>query len=182
LWLSASADPHQTARLTRDAVGIREREPAFVVGARGDTENAAGKSLRHGVFEMFPLPEDTLTPDADEWEGDTPLDVADPAELDGDGGVAVVVAAKAPLEAKVVERRMLDDELAGLGAVLGCGGPGDVDEKQRNGEDPEESQRHREPPTGRGSLGAAAFGHGTLYVEAARSPPMGALLVGCASC
>ncbi|MEO7276066.1 MAG: hypothetical protein ABIX28_14860 [Vicinamibacterales bacterium] len=125
---------------------------------------------------MFPFTEDTLAADADEWEGDTPLDVTDPAELDGDGGVAVVVAANAPLEAKVVEGRMLDDELAGLGAVLGCGGPGETAEQQGDGENPEESQSHREPARGDAAQARLSLAMRLYTSKPHRAgPPIGAL-------
>ena len=143
LWLATRADPHETAGLTRRAVGIREPEPAFVLGVRRQAEDAAGKSRRHDVFEMFPLPEHALAADAHERQRDPPIGLADGAELDGDCRVAIVVALDAPLEAEVVEGRMLDDELAGLGAVLSCCRRGRTGDQHGNGDETEaESMRH----------------------------------------
>ena len=74
---------------------------------------------------MLAFAEDSLPSDANQRKSRTPLCIADAAELDRDGGVAVVVAGDGPLEAEIVQRRMLDGETAGAGAVGGVGGGGE---------------------------------------------------------
>ena len=109
-------------RLASDAVGVAELEPALVLLARLEVENAAGKAVGDGVFEVFTFAEDALAADADQRQGFAPAGIAHLTKVDGDRGVAVGVTGDGPFEAEVVERWMLDGEAAGLGSVLGLAG------------------------------------------------------------
>ena len=80
---------------------------------------------------MLACPENTLTADAHERQRRTPLPFSGPAKLNRDGGVAVGVARDGPLEAEVVQRRVLNGEAAGADAVLTIGGDSEQ-QKQRN--------------------------------------------------
>ena len=74
---------------------------------------------------MFALSEHPLAADPHERQRLAPAGVANGPELDVDGRVAILVAANRPLEPKVQQRRVFDDEFPGLGAVLrGRGGRG----------------------------------------------------------
>ena len=91
--------------------------------------------------------------------------VANLPELDGDRRVAIVVALDAPFESEVVERRMLDDEVAGVGPILGGGRRRRAGKDHENGEGPEKRLGHREPPRRRSLEAAAPGAIATLYVE-----------------
>ncbi len=89
-----------------------------------EAEDAAGEAVGDGVVEMFAGTEDAFAADADQRKRLAPSGVADLAELDGDGGVAVGVAGDGPLEAEVLEGGVLDVEGAGLRGGLGLEGCG----------------------------------------------------------
>ena len=125
LRLGSGSHPHELTRLAGRAVGVLQLEPALVLGPGPQVQDAAGEAVGDDVVEVFALSEHALTANAHERQRLAPGGVADGPELDVDGRVAILVAANRPLEPKVQQRGVFDDEFSGLGAVLrGRGGRG----------------------------------------------------------
>ena len=129
--LGSGGDADGLGRWAAGAVGIGQLEAALVFRAGLQIEDASREAVRDGVFEVLAFAEDSLPSDAHQRKSRTPFGIADAAELDRDGGVAVVVAGDGPLEAEIVQSRMLDDESARTGAVVGVGGGGEEEKAGR---------------------------------------------------
>ena len=105
--------------LAARAIGIAERELAFIAGGGLEIQDAPREAVGNGVRHALALAVNMFAADAEEGEGGTPGGGADFAEADFDGGVAVSVAIDLPLETEVVEGGVFDDEAAGADGVLG---------------------------------------------------------------
>ena len=119
LRLGPGRDADGLDGLAGRTVRIAQLEAAFVLRALLEVQDAAGKAVRNGVVEVFPLAEDTLAADPDQRKRFAPGRVASLPEGDRHGGVAVLVASDGPLESEIVERRVLHGESARLSGVLG---------------------------------------------------------------
>ena len=124
LRFGTGRDPHGADRLPAGPVRVSQLEAALVFRASLEVEDAARKTIGDGVVEMLTCTEDALAADAHQWKRWVPCRFADASKLDRDRGVTIGIAADRPLETQVVQRRMLDREVAGSGAVLSVDGGG----------------------------------------------------------
>ena len=118
LRLGARAHACGLARLSGDAIGIGQDEAALVLGVRLQVENAAREPVRDDVLEVFAAPKHLFPADAHERQRRPPGRLPGGAEGHRHRRVPVRVPANRPFESEVEERRVLDDEAAGVGAVL----------------------------------------------------------------
>jgi hypothetical protein len=114
--LYSGSHPNGVARLPRRAVGIFQFESTLVLRARLQVQDAACEAVRYDVFEVLARAIDALAAHTHERKRLAPRRLTHGTEVDVDRRVAVLIASNRPFEAEAHQRRMLDDEFAGLGA------------------------------------------------------------------